>query len=198
MPEFDRSTTIVVHTSLVPTTTTQRILAGAEVLFDRSGFHAVGIDDIAAEANVSTRTLYKHMGSKDGLVCEVLDQRRDRFFAALREGDGGVESLFEGLGDWFTEHGAHGCVFLRALAEYGEQGGPIPEAAQRYGRQLRQELEHHLAIDGCAGAVEPLIDQLVVLFEGATSAAVGMGPNAARVAGRTANQLISKHLEETR
>ena len=179
-------------------TTTQRILAGAEGLFDRRGFHAVGIDDIAAEANVSTRTLYKHMGSKDGLVREVLDQRRERFFAALRAGDGGVRSLFDGLADWFTEHPAHGCVFLRARAEYGDQGGPIPEAAERYGRQLRAELEHQLSVDGCTGPVEALVDQLVVLFEGATSAAVMMGPDAARVAGRTAVQLITHHREETR
>lgn len=178
---------------MATTPTVDRILSGAEALFDRRGFHAVGIDEIAAAAEVSTRTLYKHMTSKDGLVCAVLDHRRERFFASLRADGGGVDALFDGLAGWFTRHGAHSCFFLRAVAEYDGQRGDVADTARRFDVQLRAELAHHLAVDGHP-ADETLIDQLSVLFDGATASAVRIGPEAAIVAGRAARQLIAHHL----
>ncbi|MEM7092611.1 MAG: TetR/AcrR family transcriptional regulator [Actinomycetota bacterium] len=170
--------------------TVARILSSAEELFDRRGFHAVGIDEIAAHAEVSTRTLYKHMGSKDGLICAVLDHRRERFFASLRETGGGLDSMFTGLADWFSHHGAHSCFFLRAVTEYDGTDGEVVATARRFDHQLRGEIAHHLDVDGC-DADTSLIDQIAVLFDGATAAAVRMGPNAALVAGYTARQIVA-------
>ena len=48
--------------------TTSGIVASAEAVFDRHGFAASGVDRVTAAAGVSTRTLYKHLGNKTGLI----------------------------------------------------------------------------------------------------------------------------------
>ncbi len=50
----------------------QAILRAARTVFARMGFTRATIDAIAAEAGVSTRTLYKHFRSKDELFATVL------------------------------------------------------------------------------------------------------------------------------
>ncbi|MEU6395222.1 TetR/AcrR family transcriptional regulator [Streptomyces sp. NPDC046939] len=50
----------------------QALLRGARTVFGRDGYTRAGIDEIAAEAGVSTRTLYNHFGGKENLFREVL------------------------------------------------------------------------------------------------------------------------------
>jgi AcrR family transcriptional regulator len=50
----------------------EAILRAARTVFARFGFARATIDAIAAEANVSTRTLYKHFRNKDELFATVL------------------------------------------------------------------------------------------------------------------------------
>lgn len=165
----------------------ERILASAEHLFDRNGFHAVGMDAVAAQASVSTRTLYKHARSKTELVQAVLERRRERFFASLGERPDGIEALFVGLAEWFEKNGAYGCLFLRAISEFGDQGSEIPATAHRHEEQLRREIRRRLQADGEIN--DSVVDQLVVLFEGATSSAVYLGPRAALVVAPLARSL---------
>lgn len=55
--------------------TRSRILDAAELLFFRDGISVTGVDKVAATAGVAIVTLYKHFGSKDNLLREVLDRR---------------------------------------------------------------------------------------------------------------------------
>ncbi|MFJ4711680.1 TetR/AcrR family transcriptional regulator [Streptomyces sp. NPDC088785] len=48
------------------------LLRGARTVFGRAGYARAGIDEIAAEAGVSTRTLYNHFGGKENLFRETL------------------------------------------------------------------------------------------------------------------------------
>ena len=61
--------------------TRSRILDAAESLFFSDGIAVTGVDRVAEVAGVSVVTLYKHMGSKDGLLAEVLRRRLDRWRA---------------------------------------------------------------------------------------------------------------------
>ena len=45
----------------------ERILAAADKLFYAQGIRAVGVDAVAAQADVSKRTLYAYFRSKDDL-----------------------------------------------------------------------------------------------------------------------------------
>ncbi|WP_309135264.1 TetR family transcriptional regulator [Cellulomonas sp.] len=60
-----------------PGDTRERILDAAEGLFFRDGIAVTGVDAVAAAAGVAVVTLYKHVGSKDALLRDVLRRRLD-------------------------------------------------------------------------------------------------------------------------
>src|SRR5919106_2817921 len=82
-----------------------RILRAASEMFYREGIRAVGVDAIAAEADVTKKTLYEKFGSKDRLVAAYLRARDERWRSWLvgvveRRGGaagGGKISSFGGL-----------------------------------------------------------------------------------------------------
>ncbi|MGY2437938.1 TetR/AcrR family transcriptional regulator, partial [Escherichia coli] len=86
---------------------------------------ATGMDRLAQAAGMSSRTLYKHAGSKNELIAAVLMTRGQRFLQRLELDS--VEALFDALARWMSEEGARGCLFLRAQ---GEIGSAVPEVAE--------------------------------------------------------------------
>ncbi|MEV7873491.1 TetR family transcriptional regulator [Microbacterium sp. NPDC089188] len=54
-------------------------------LFDEQGFDAVSMDDVAAAAGVSRRSLFRLFPSKAALVWDGLEESLERFQAALTE-----------------------------------------------------------------------------------------------------------------
>ena len=62
-------------------------------LFDERGFDAVSMDDIAAEADVSRRSLFRLFPSKSSLVSGGLDEFVARFRGALEAGDQTADAL---------------------------------------------------------------------------------------------------------
>ena len=79
-----------------------RIFETARDMFYRRGRRAVGVDSIAAEAGATTKSLYRHVPSKDQLVAEVLrEQSRegwvwwDEVIAAFDTPREKLEGLFE-------------------------------------------------------------------------------------------------------
>jgi AcrR family transcriptional regulator len=61
------------------------ILDVAYELFYRKGFGRVGVDEIAAAAGVTKRTLYYHFESKDELLGAVLDLHHELAVARIRK-----------------------------------------------------------------------------------------------------------------
>ena len=174
--------------------TRTRIVATAEQVFDRHGFAATGIDSLTAAAGVSTRTLYKHLHSKEGLVVAVLQARQERFLASLDAQS--VHSLFSSLARWADCEGARGCLFLRAQ---GETGGLVPEVSAvvaDYRNRLRAAVGDAVNADlGRADA--SLTDQILVLVEGAVSASTYRGA-AAYDAARAAAATVLEHARHRR
>ena len=72
------------------------ILRAARKVFSTMGFARATIDAIAAEANVSTRTLYKHFRNKDELFATVFEASAsavaDDYEAAVRAGIRGAST----------------------------------------------------------------------------------------------------------
>ena len=58
-----------------------RIAAAAARLFDDAGYEAVTMEQIAAEADISKRTLYKHFAAKDAVLAHALDAELARDLA---------------------------------------------------------------------------------------------------------------------
>lgn len=173
-----------------------QIIAGAMRMFEAQGFRGIGVDAVLAPSGASTRTLYKHFGSRDGLVLAVLEQRHQAFMDRLAAApDGGIAGLFDALSVWLTEFGASGCMLLRA---HGEYAGSNPEIVDRVRRQKNEFLAEF------AGRIEQelgrkddtLALQVWLLFEGATAAASVMGPHVVGAAKDASQALLARACAE--
>jgi AcrR family transcriptional regulator len=149
------------------------IIAGATSVFETDGFRGVGVDDVLAPSGASTRTLYKHFGSKDGLVLAVLEERHrgfaDRLNATAKDADP-VGTLFETLKNWLDERGARGCMLLRARAEYASANEEIAALVHRQKGEFRRMVAARTEA-ALGRADDRLATRIWLLFEGATAAA---------------------------
>ena len=74
------------------TPTRARIYAAAYALFYRKGFQRTSLDDIAARAGVTKRTLYYHVRSKDDLAGAMLAHQHGFVLAEMARWMGAATS----------------------------------------------------------------------------------------------------------
>ncbi|GAA1578619.1 TetR/AcrR family transcriptional regulator [Dactylosporangium maewongense] len=162
--------------SLDPARTRAAIrIAATDLLYER-GLDGIGVAELCAAMEVSKETLYRHFGSKDGLIQAVLESRSDRVTRWLREaaeaaGDDPVAQLtavFDALDRWYAEPTFRGCAILNAAAQ--RHSDPATSVASRH---LAQRLDLLTSIASRAGAPDPatLGRQLLMLVIGATTVA---------------------------
>lgn len=173
--------------TLDPQRTRSEILDVATGLFYDRGVDGVGVAELCATAGISKQTLYRHFGSKDGLVEAVVERRSERVWRRLRDAaaaaSGGPESrlaaVFDALGSWFAQDGFRGCGVMNAATQH--RSAPVLRLAERHLDRYR-DLLTGIAAD--AGAADPgaLGGQLLQVLEGATLVA-SVSPSPADVAG---------------
>ncbi|MFC7331173.1 TetR/AcrR family transcriptional regulator [Marinactinospora rubrisoli] len=172
----------------------ERILAAATSLFAAHGINATGMEQVAAAAPVSKRTLYAHFPAKDDLVVaylrhltesgRTLESVLDREDLDPRER---ILALFtiphDGTGP------VRGCPFVDAAAEFPDPGSPV----HAYTREQKRRFALRLAelLTGL-GAAEPgaLGEQLAMLADGAASRAMVLNDTACGRHARTAAQAL--------
>lgn len=170
--------------TLDPERTRADVLAAATPLLYEHGIDGIGVAELCAEAGISKQTLYRHFGSKEGLVQAVLEQRSARVGrwlhdAAQSAGDAPADrmaAVFDALGEWFAEPQFRGCVVMNAAAQHHAE--PVLGIAGRHLQMLR-ELFTSIAHDAGAPDADVLGRQLLQLLEGATvvaSASVSTTP----------------------
>jgi len=166
------------------------IIHAAEQLFYKNGFHGTSTDRICLEAGVSTRTLYRYFPSREQLTEAVMMERRNRFFSGLYAAGHpqAIERLFEELARWTAEYGADGCFFLKLSGEYAQENMRLSALALDFRYALRGYISSCVKSAGLA-------DAIWMLFEGAITTALILGPQAAHDAGKAAALLIA-HKEE--
>jgi AcrR family transcriptional regulator len=165
---------------------TEQIAAAAEAVLYRDGFHATGIDRVIGAARVTPRTLYRHFRSKDDLVRAVLERREARYLDRFEDGvarhaaahGDPLLACFDALKDWLTAEGDRGCMFLKALGEYGTRAPAIAEVAVRHKLRVLDDLRRRVGAAGLE-AGDGLPEKLMLLMEGATALAPVLGPKAA-------------------
>lgn len=149
------------------------IVSGAAGAFETHGFRGIGVDKLLEPSGASTRTLYKHFGSRDALVLAVLEERHRRFAERLQAaatGHDAVAALFDTLRHWLEEHGARGCMLLRARAEYAEASEEIVALVRRQKDEFRRMVAAR--VEAAVGRSDDrLATRIWILFEGATAAA---------------------------
>ncbi|MFG1656961.1 TetR/AcrR family transcriptional regulator [Micromonospora chersina] len=160
-------------TPLDPERTREAILSSATDLLYRRGLDGVGVSELCAAVGASKETLYRHFGSKDGLVDAVLAARSDRVVrwlteaaqAAGPEPAAQLAAIFDALATWYAEPEFRGCAIVNAATQ--RHGAPAqPAAARHLGRYLTLLTD----IATRAGSDQPqrLARQLLMLIEGAT------------------------------
>lgn len=175
------------------------LLDTAERLFEQRGIHAVGIDEILAGSGKSSRSLYQHFGSKDGLAAAMLERRSAALVEQLTQGhaaeapEARLLALFDRLEQWFRQPGFRGCVFVKAAGEFADAGHPARRVAVAHKRSLVAWLKQSAREAGFPAHAR-LAREIFLLIEGAIAAASVLGePTAAATAKRAAAALIAAH-----
>ena len=157
--------------------TRSRILDAAESLFFSDGIAVTGVDRVAEVAGVSVVTLYKHMGSKGGLLAEVLRRRLDRWRATWeREVDAQTEprdkvlAVFSAVTAYRDESTpAQWCSFLSTASERPTDAGggadPAAELVAADTEGLRTRLRE-LAEVADPARVDEVVDTVLLVYNG--------------------------------
>ena len=116
-----------------------RLLGTATGLFYAEGIHAVGVDRIIAEAQVTRATLYRHFPSKDDLIVAYLNQADEAIrsgVATARDNNAGSDDRIRAVAESITgdiqRPGFRGCAFLNAAAEYPDPDHPVHQAVRKH------------------------------------------------------------------
>jgi AcrR family transcriptional regulator len=154
----------------------ERILAAAVALFEVQGINPTGMEQVAARAPVSKRTLYIHFPTKDHLVVAYLRHLAEAGLTMEGALDREDLSPRERLLSLFTvpDNGTgliRGCPFVDAAAEFPDPDSPV----HAYTRQQKQRFTQRvIELVSALGAAHPdvLGEQLAILSDGAASRAM--------------------------
>ena len=167
-------------------------------LFNRLGYHAVGVDRVIAEAGIAKTTLYRHFKSKEELIVAVLRRIDEQFREDMREcvdriarePEQKILATFDFLEDWFKEEAFYGCAFMCAAGEYSVRPSAVFQEAAMHKRLMVSYLEE---LARAAELNDPgrVAEEINLLHEGATAVAHITGePGAAIKAKAVAARLI--------
>jgi AcrR family transcriptional regulator len=158
-------------------------------LFYREGIHLVGVDRVAAEAEVTKRTLYRYFRSKDELVAASI--RRAPKMRFPREGTPAeqIAGAFRTMIAFCEESEYRGCPYIIAAAELTDPRHPARVVVRDLVAKRRAWFRERAA---AAGARDPdlLAEQLDVLFDGALASATKRGETAPAEAALAAAQAL--------
>lgn len=116
-----------------------RILNAAMRLFYEQGYHATGINQIIAEAQVVKASFYQHFPSKEALGVAYLEQICQDWFASLRTAASQqkdlrarILTLFDSLEEASEHTGFRGCAFLNMVSEFPDGDTPIRRSVTKH------------------------------------------------------------------
>lgn len=183
-----------------PEQTRRHIVAAADELFYAGGLRDVGVDEIAARAGVTKKTLYYHFRSKDDLFAAYLAARDRPTLARFQQWAGmtgcvaeRMERMFLRLAEAARRQTWKGCGFVRAAAELADRPGhPGLDAARAHKRAFEAWLRDTLRRDGYDDA-DDLAACLMILVDGAvTRMLVDREARHAEAAARAARHLLAR------
>ncbi|MEU8700945.1 TetR/AcrR family transcriptional regulator [Streptomyces sp. NPDC048680] len=178
-----------------------RLLDAADQLFYAHGINATGVDAVIEAAQVARMTFYRHFGGKDALVAAYLQARDARWRATMEEcvsavgdaPDARLLAVFDALRLWHADPRFRGCSFANAAAELTAPDHPARAVVTDHKQALRARITTLARATGHP-APDRLVNQLLLLFEGATTTqALGTVSNAVDEARAIAKDLINSH-----
>lgn len=155
--------------------TQARIVEAAHAMFWRHGFVRASLDDIAAQAGVTKRTLYQHFRSKDDLMAAVLlqaselsvDRLRRYFEQPYDTPVAFLDAIFDDMAQWAAKPRWMGAGFTRVAIELADlPGHPARAVAQRHKRTVESHLAALLERADIPSA-DDRAREIMLLWEGA-------------------------------
>ncbi len=157
------------------------LLDAALVVMDRNGYVDAAVADVLREADLSTRSFYRHFQSKDQLLCALFRREADAAAARLRAKVDGASTPREALHTWIDEILNFGHHQVKA-ARLSVLGSPGAMRAEGYGEEVRharevltaplEELLRQGAADGSLPLADPAAD--APLIQSVVWAAAGL------------------------
>jgi AcrR family transcriptional regulator len=159
------------------------LLNAALVVMERNGYADAAVADILREADLSTRSFYRHFESKDQLLCALFRREADAAAARLRDKVDAAGTPREALDAWIDEILSFGHHRVKA-ARVSVLGSPGAMKADGYGEEMRyasriltaplEELLRRGAADGSLPLADPPAD--APLIQSVVWAAAGLNP----------------------
>jgi AcrR family transcriptional regulator len=179
--------------------TRRDILAAADELFYGEGLRSVSVDEIAAKAGLTKKTLYYHFRSKDELIAAYLEARDRPTLERFQRWAGNegtvaerVQRMFLRLGRCAKSPTWKGCGFVRATGELANiPGHPAIRIARAHKANFEKWLSDSLAAEGHRDC-DTLARGLMVIIDGAvTEMLLHRNPSYAYAASRAACALLN-------
>jgi len=183
-----------------PVLTRKQIIAAADELFYKGNLRSVSVDEIAAKAGITKKTLYYHFQSKDELIAAYLDARDRPTLTRFQEWAGANGTIAERMVRFFGYLGRatkssnwRGCGFIRAAAELADMPGhPAMEVARAHKARVEAWLAEGLAAERYRDPAS-LAKSLMLLVDGtATRIMVHRDTSYAEAAGQMAQMLLRR------
>ncbi|HEX5144997.1 MAG TPA: helix-turn-helix domain-containing protein [Mycobacterium sp.] len=123
--------------------TRRRILDATRVVLTRSGMRNLQLSEVAAEAGVSRPTLYRHFGTREGLLDEFAAYEQDRFDAGIAtavaglRGDDRLDAVLGFIVEFQNFHTASAVVDIEPEHVLNQMRKVLPIIRDRIRRELR-------------------------------------------------------------
>jgi AcrR family transcriptional regulator len=147
------------------------ILDAATRLFYSRGLRAVSLEEIAAAADLTKRTLYYHFPTKEDLIVAYLDRWKNRARPQDRVGSASdpvalLLSAFDVLAREVAKPTFRGCPFVNAAAEINDSTHAGTKIAMAH-KEARVKWFESLLKQAHVAAPAKLARQILLLWEGA-------------------------------
>lgn len=183
----------------------QQIVNKATDLFSKHGFHPVGVDWIIDDSGVARMTMYRHFSGKEDLIREVLEQRYSviveglaQQMAPASDATSRLKAIFDWYEIWFRSPEFAGCLFERALAEFGPTYPKVSEVALRYREKLQGWMSEILREIVAPPAADRLASVCLMLLDGATLEARAFGDPTVATRAWQAAELLLRQTKDSR
>ena len=160
------------------------LLDAALVVMERNGYQEAAVADVLAEANLSTRSFYRHFESKDQLLCALFRRETEGATARLNAKVGAAGDPRSALDAWIDEILSFGQHRVKA-SRVSVLGSPAAMKAEGYADEMRHASKLLLApleavlAEGVADGSFPLADPAAdaPLIQSVVWAAAGLNPS---------------------
>ena len=146
------------------------------------------------------QSMYNNFEGRETLAKEVLEWRHrgvieelTACIAAVEGVDAKLKTIFDWHEAWFTSEVFSGCLFERAIAEYGMSEPDVSDVAVRHKKALLSLLEGVLQEEFESGEAKRLASVILMMIDGATAHARAFrDPRMARQAWRATQALLAE------